>query len=270
MSVGIASININDKTILSNRQITDVTSPRSVDINILDGSFLSVEPLLNDGTILFYPQNPNNSIYPTNAITSLPGYEALNFPLDAKFDTIHSKIWIADTGRSRIVAITTYDYSVIITTENIYMPYAVCPNINTGGVFVVGFASKTQSRLIHINANGNILSTIDFPSTFPFIAFTIIKNITFIDAMPSTRSITFDHVRSKVWWVANTNVYTADTVSKTVSAYNLSSHSISDTRSIDIELESGNAFITATDGTDWYVVQMLKGNNKYMGRSWIT
>jgi len=269
MPVGIASVNLNEKALIAGRQVVSVNYPRSVDVNTVDGSFLSTEPLLNDGSVIHYPQNPNNALYTTNTITNLPGYEALSFPLDAKFDTIRNKIWIADAGRSRIVSITSYDYSVIVTTENISIPYAVCPDTNTGGVFAIGFISTSQSRMTHINTDGTVVSSIYFSSSFPFADFIIVPNTTFIDAMPNTRSVAFDHTRSKVWWVSGTKVYTADTVSKTVSTYDLSAHAITDTLSIDIELTSGNAFITATDGSDWYIVQMLKGNNKYMGISWI-
>jgi len=268
MTVQIQTINLLNNSLITNRS-KEINNARSIHVNDIDGGVLTTEPLTNLGTVYHYPQNPNNTSYTTNTIKSFKGYNDLDFPTDAKFDSIRNKIWIADASLQRVLSIATDDYSVITETTGINLPCAVCPNLNNGGCFILAWESVTEGKVIELDANGVILATFIFPYIFLFDSLDVQRTIDFVNSLSSPYSIAYDHKRGKVWWVADTIVYNVDTVSKTISAYDLTIHGFTGTRSIEVDFASGNAFVVTTDNTEWFIAQMLNGNSKYLGRSWV-
>lgn len=264
----INTIDLGSHSIIENRDLNDNIPYRTVDVNWTDGSFLATYPV---GDIVYhYPQNPNNSLYVTQTIDNLKGYEALSLPLDAKFDHIRGKIWIADAGRSRAVCVTTNDYEVIIVIENLTVPFAVLPDINNGGCFIYSFINISNGCITHVDSQGNELGKFTFTRTFPAgNTITLYKTKEFVDLMPSTHSMAYDYSRSKIWWLGDTDVYMADTFSQTISQYEMQQHGFSSLSTITVEKKTGNAFIVATSNHNDYVAQILEGNRKYMGSTWI-
>lgn len=91
---------------------------------------------------------------------------------------------------------------------------------------------------------------------------------------PSPSSIVYDHVRSRVWWVANNVVYMADQRNQQVSSFDLEGFDVVDLKTIDVELSTGNALVVGRFvgppcvGGD-VVAQVSRDNNKFLGYSYI-
>lgn len=266
----IETINLNTIGVITPREVSDLTYVRSLDENQTSGSFVSTQPLVENGVLVVYPQNPNNPSYTTSTISTLKGNTSLNFPLDSKFDYCHGRLWTSDAGNNRVVCQNCYDYSVIFTCDTNYVPFCTVPNTNNAEGYVMAFSSLTTGVVYHIDTSGIIQHTFGFNLTFPSSTLQIERNATFLDSLPSPHCMVFDHVRSRLWWVALTKVYMVDTLTETVSVYDLSTEGLYNTRSISIHLESGNSFIIANDvNNDWYVVQMHRDNHDYIGKGYI-
>jgi len=267
MTVEIASINLSPLSIINGRTVA-ANNPRSLDVNWIDGSIAAIEPLTDNGIIKLYPQNPNNTAYTTTTISELPGYLPLDLPTGIVFDSTRNKIWIADR-RNRVMSMDKDSQEVLSYTKNINLPYALSADINTGGVFILGYKNLSTGIMTYLEQDGSINSTIEFPHEFPSAQLEFESTIAFVNSLPSPHSITYDHVRSRIWWLALTTSYMMDVATRSISTYDLSAHSFVSLQTVNIDLQSGNTFITAKDETDYYVVQMSKGNDKYFGRSWM-
>jgi hypothetical protein len=76
----------------------------------------------------------------------------------------------------------------------------------------------------------------------------------------------FDYVRSRLWWIDNFKVYLLDVRGMQIKTYNLRPDGYYGTRTVDVDLNTGNAFIVARDiHKEWFLIQMNRDNNKYLG-----
>jgi len=264
MSIEIKSCRVNNLMHIPSRDvdISDNVLVQSVNVNQIDGSFVVTEPLENNGQIIVYPQSPNNSLYNTTTYTSFDGYGNLYMPLDARFDFTRSKLWIADAGNQSILKLETKKYSTDFFIDGIILPHSVVPEINLGGVFVKGFSGINTGIINYYGKNGEINDYFTFPCDLGLDSTDIEMSVSFVRTMPSPSTMVYDHSRWRLWWTAGQFVYMADLSSKTVVENDLGTEYI-DTRGIDIDLSSGNAFVVAKrDYGAWYLVQVFKDNNK--------
>lgn len=275
MSRFITSVNINSSSAINQRGI-DVPDSyiSSINSNQITGDFIVSAPVLNGGSVIIYPQNPNNPsssfIGTSKTLTQFSGYGFLSFPLDAQLDYARNKLWIADAGNQRVLKIDFNSYLVDFSITNISLPHVVVPNINNGGVFIKGFVNITTGVIFYYSSNGILQGSFTYFDTLD--GATLIPSIedpyAIVPPLPST--CIFDHRRNRLWWTANDNIHMVDLTSNQVIVYNLSSDGYTATRGLDIDLDSGNAFITVYgDGDRWFIIQMFRDNNKILGRSYL-
>ena len=262
MSAKIKSCRLNSHEHIHSRDILAKSFVRSININQTDGSFVVTEPLEDNGKIIIYPQSPNNSVYETKIYTSFDGYGNLYMPLDARFDFVRRKLWIADAGNQSIVKIDINNYSTDLSIDGIILPHSIVPEINLGGVFVKGFSGVNTGIINYYGKNGKLNDYFTFPCDLGLLSTDIEMSVNFVKTLPIPSTMIYDHVRWRLWWTAGQFVYMADLSSKTIVENDLGTEYI-DTRGIDIDLSSGNAFVVAKrDYGAWYLVQVFRDNNE--------
>jgi len=263
MSNSIISINLKDKEIIPYREVLLDEAPivRSININQIDGSFITTEPLNGSGQIVIYPQSPNNPNYSIASYSQLTGYGTIGVPTDARFNYINGTIWVADTGNSKVIRINVSDYSVSKIIKDIILPHAVIPDINSGGVFVKAFSDINTGALYCYDKNGSLIESLEYPCDLGRLSTDVEESDDFINSLPLSNSMAYDHVRSRLWWVSGSYVYMLDVKNKQVVENDLSTDYM-DIRSVEVEFDSGNAFIVAKDlSSDWNIVQIFRDNN---------
>ena len=278
MSYEIVSINLDKFSIINNRNKYLVgKNIHTLDIDQTDGSFITTEPLNNLGILTHYPSNPNNedpsnpgeALYSTNEISVIKGTLQLNFPLDAKFDWARGLIWICDAGNNRVVCLKKSDYSLLFVVNSIYLPHSISINVNNGNVFIKSFQSTKNGLITEIDINGKIISQFIFPMIFPYSSLDIVRDLSWLSNLPLSTSISFDYTKNKLWWLSGYYVYMIDVLRKSSSTYDLSFNDFENSKFINIDLNSGNAIITASIGNSDYLVQMNKYNDKFLGSGYV-
>jgi len=271
MSISINSINLKDEVAINYREVLLNEAPivRSININQINGSFVATEPLSEGGKIVIYPQSPNNPKYNINAYSQLTGYGKLSVPTDARFNYINGTIWVSDTGNSKVIRINISDYSVSKIIKDIVLPHSVIPDINSGGVFIKAFSDINTGILYYYDKNGYLIESLDYPCDLGRLSTAVEESESFVNDLPLSSSMSYDHVRSRLWFVSGTYVYMLDVKNKQVVENDLSTNYI-DTRSVDVEFSSGNAFVVAKDSSNkWNVVQIFRDNNLVFCNSYI-
>lgn len=263
MSMLINSINLKDEETISCREVLLSDNPivRSINVNQIDGSFVTTEPLNEGGRIVIYPQSPNNPKYSIESYSQLTGYGTLSLPTDARFNYINGTIWVADTGNSKVIRIKMADYSVSKVIKDIILPHSVMPDVNRGGVFIKAFSDINTGILYYYNSGGNLVDTFTYPCELGRLSVDVEESVDFINVLPLSSSMAYDHVRSRLWWVSGSYVYMLDVKNKQVVENDLSTDYI-ENRSVDVDFSSGNAFVVAKDSSnDWNIVQLFRDNN---------
>lgn len=288
MSRKIKTVNIDTNLIISSRDLTVNESIKSIDVNQLDGSILATYPLnadgLYDGCVVIYPQSYSLPIVAEVEIDTLGNrYGDLLYPNDAKFNYVRGTIWICDSGNHRIAKINRDTLEVDVCVENtIYYPYSLAVNFNDGSVFVKGYSDiqRIKSVVDKFSSNGDIQAVFEF-DTDPLDASSSSSSSDLagnsssssgdlFPELPSSNSVVYDHARSRAWWVHDSKVYMVDDRYKCVQIYDLKDDNYINTYSIDVELESGNAFVVASDIHDErFLVQIYKDNNLVLASAYV-
>lgn len=294
MSETIRTIELVNDSAITERDLNADAVIDAIDVNQSDGSIMTVESNSNGeylGRLTVYPQDLRYEGEDVIELTSVDRGGDLYYTLDGRFDHIRRKIWLADTGNHRIVKLNYNNYGtdIILDDLSIYYPHSLVVNFNIGGVFVKGYADegRTDGIIYYLKSNGDELAnfkftTDDFISSSSSSSDSLDSSSSSSDSfddessssssgignpppMPSSRSMAFDYVRSRLWWLHDTKVYLLDVRSKQIKTYDLGLQGVLETRTIDLDLNTGNAFVVGvyTHGTKLY--QMNRDNNKYLG-----
>jgi len=287
MSKQIKFFDLENNVLMPLRSIDNDLFISSYDFDQTSGKFLVVEPYDEDGSqggrVVIYPQSPQLKINEITILKTFNRYGSLYYPLDAKFDYVRRRIWIADTGNNRVLKVRIDPGTVSFEITGITYPHALAADLNIGGVLVKGYTGKTMQTGIvaHYKSNGEELSSFrydlrDADSSSSSSSFEGLLSSSSssgegtVPQMPSVDSLKYDHVRSRGWWVAKTKVYMIDEINHQVKTYDLRDDDFYFVYSLDIELSSGNAFIVAGDNHDErFVVQMFRDNNVVIGTGYI-
>jgi hypothetical protein len=159
-------------------------------------------------------------------------------------------------------------------------PYALAVDLNTGGIFIKGYRIQDLNYgIVHyFKKDGTLLSTFAFDhADIESSSSSISSSRTTSESSdncppetPSNRSIIFDSSRSRVWWVDGVKIYMADIRNQQVQSYDVRSDNFYAITTIDVELSTGNAFITAQDiHGEWAIMQMFRDNNKFLGSAYV-
>ena len=289
MPENIKQIDLEVEIVIPERNLQSDRLVSSVDADQVSGRYLLVQPFEADGSyggrVLIYPQSPQLEINEIVELKEFDRFGSLYYPLDARFDYVRRKIWIADTGNHRVLKVDLdSEVAQLEVADTIYYPHAQAVDVNIGGVFVKGYTSSNRETGIvyYLKSNGSILYSFTYgvnissgsssssSSSSETLSSSSSSGEEIMPALPVASSIAYDHVRSRVWWVANEKIYMADTRNKQVQNYDLTADGFVDTRSIDVELKTGNAFVIAIDvNSDTYLIQMFRDNNVFLGSSYI-
>jgi DNA-binding beta-propeller fold protein YncE len=281
----LKTIDLSDNLVMSLRDINITVSPRSIDINQTNGTYAVVEPYDSaggyNGRVVIYPQSLQSEIAVTTELKSFSRVGSLYYPLDARFDYARGKIWIADAGNNRVLKIDLNTQKADLSIGSVVYPYSLASNLNNGGVFVKSYldTSLEDGIVLYFKADGTELARFVFQrddlesssssSSGDIDSSSSSSGFSF-SSFPSPRSMVFDHVRSRLWWVDGVKVYMADIGNQQVSSYDLRSSDITDTISIDVDFESGNSFIVSTDNhTNRVLIQIFRDNNSVLGIAYI-
>jgi len=262
----IKSGDIEKNIVISNRDILSYDLVRSIDVDQISGNILISKP--SENIVVIYSQNEMPvTINRFNIIGSL-----LN-PLDARFDFIRSRIWIADTGNDRVIGLDTninlVDAQTVIS--NVIYPHVLCANLNNGGVFIKGYVDElmTQGIVCHYDNSGSEISSFIFDIQESGASSSSSSESDIYPELPIVHTMSYDHVRNKIWWIDKKKIYVADEGNKQVQVYSINYEGFYDTRSIDIELATGNAFVVAKDIHNWFLLQISKDNKEVIAQGYL-
>jgi hypothetical protein len=276
MSIYINSVNINLAEVVNARTvITSGNYISSISSNQITGDFIVTNPDLEGGSVIIYPQSPSNLtsalIGEAKTLKNFSGYGFLNFPIDSQMDYARNKLWITDAGNERILKVDMDSFLVDFSIASISLPHSIVPNINNGGVFIKAFTNLNSGVIYYYSSNGVLqsfftyLDNLDGESLIPDISNPYAINF----PLPST--MCFDHRRNRLWWTANEYVYMVDLSNSQIVSYDLSINGYSATRGLDIDIDSGNSFITVYGDSDrWFIIQMFRDNNAILSRCYLT
>lgn len=284
MSENIRTIDLSNDAVLADRDVASNVASQAIDVNQIDGTYAVVQPYDLDGgyngSVVIYPQ----SKFSTTPITTLKTFNrvgGLNYPLDAKFDSLRRKIWIADTGHNRVLKINLNTNQADVNIDDtMEYPHALAVDLNTGNIFIKAYESYGHNRgvVFYYKRDGTLLSTFLFSdndltissSSSSFGSGESSSSSNIFPPLPSNRSIVFDHVRSRVWWVDNVKIYMADIRNKQIQTYDVRDLGYLAVYSVNVEFKTGNALVVVdSDYSYKLLIQMNRDNNQFLGRAYI-
>lgn len=274
MSISIQTINLVTQSAMSDRDVKLYGEHvQSVNIYQTDGSFVTTEPFNNK--LIWYPQNPNNvantALGEWKTFTTFAGYGNLSMPMDARFDYARRILWIADAGNKRVLKVDINSGTVIDAAENGYFSNSLAININTGGIYVKSIKDSETGIIQQYNNIADFQNSFEFPCLYSVTGETISETYTYMFGLPLPSSMVFDHARSRLWWVGENTVYMMDTLNKNIIPYVTLDNGFSSLRSVDVDFESGNAFIIAQrlGYHSFYILQMFRDNNAIVSTAYM-
>lgn len=288
MSENIRTVDLTDNTIITDRDVAVNVVVNSIDVNQTDGTYAAVEPFASDGSyngrVVIYPQSPVPQVTTATILKTFDRYGSLYYPLDAKFDYLRRKIWIADTGNNRVLKVDlNTNQADMAIDEDIFYPHALAVDFNTGDIWIKGYESSNlrNGAIFQYKKNGTLLATFVFnrnsmdassssSSEIGTMSSSSLSGSLIPPTMPSSRSIAFDHVRSRLWWVDGTRIYMLDVRNKQIQTYDVPSITFTEAINIVIEFETGNALVRVVNiHDDRFLVQINRDCNTLLGIAYI-
>ena len=260
--MNIETIDILHKEKIEKRLKSSNKFVSCIDINALSGDISIAMPI--DNTIDFFGQSPANNS--TISIQSIEGYGELNFPICVKSDFCRNITWIADTGSNKIIK-TIKKYSNIeflLSIDDITNPYNLIINPNNGGIIVKHYKDGYEA-ITYFDSFGNLIFTIKTLYILPQYDSTQ----KFIESLPIQTSMAIDHVRNKLWFLSEKQLYSVDLNIKYCTHFSIDSLiDINKYISIDIDLQSGNPLLFASKNSrnkNGTVIEINNENNIIIG-----
>ena len=292
MIVKKRTIDLTDNEVITDRDVSVSLSPYAIDVNQANGTYAVVEPYGDDGSyngrVVIYPQSPVPEVSAAIELKTFNRVGSLYYPLDAKFDYLRRKIWIADSGSHRVLKVNLNTNQVDLSIdEGMVYPHALAVNFNTGGVFVKGYESYdlNSGSIFYYQKDGTLLSTFSFHRNDTDNSSSSSSNDGTMSSssssssssgalplpvLPSSKSIVFDHVRSRVWWVDNIRIYMADIRNKQVQTYDVRDDSFTEAINLSIEFSTGNVLVVVKNiHNESFLIQMNRDNNILINTAYI-
>jgi len=266
MATIINEIDILNEAILNRSFLVDGVV-RSIRVNSLNSTSLITYPLVNNGTIKRYPQNPLNTSYTTTTIKTIENYGDINFPLDAIFNPYRQRMWIADAGNQKVLVINSSDYSFIRSVDNMILPHALVLNSNNRNVFIKSYVNTTTQKITEVTSTGAVVMEFNFPGVIS--STTISYTNKYLNLIPRQDTIDFDNNLQRLWFISGSVLYMIDLETKQIIPNDLESERLYKLSSLSIDSDSGNAFVVISDGVNWYVQQIYKDNNEVLGTAYL-
>ena len=292
MSETLRTINILDNNVISDRDVISSNAVRSVCVNQINGSYAVVEPLGSDGSyngrVVVYPQSIKLEL--PLEIKTLDEVGSLYYPQDAKFDYYGNSLWIADTGNDRVLKVDLKTNKVDFTVSSIVYPHAISINHSEGGAFIKGYTDynmvtgivsyirRDSTEVVNFMFNDNDIENSSSSSSdssasnssFSGVSSSSSSSMNIFPIFPSVKSMFYDSVRSRIWWVSGVRVYMADIRNKQVKTYNITNDLYYATYAINVELATGNAFVVASNiHNERFLLQINRDNSELLGSAYV-
>lgn len=265
MTLRINTIDLEQLDLL-NRSIDNIDQVQSIKVNPIKGSFLTCYPLLDDGTVVLYPQNPNNGSYSNTTIKSITEYGDLNFPLDTAWNPFNNRYWIADAGNNSLVALSSVNNSFIRSVDGFILPHSIVLNKNNRTMFIKSFVDSNTQKITQINSRGEILFEFEFPGSVN----TEIKYTTqYLETLPKHFTMDFDTNLNRLWFVSESVLYMIDFDTNQIIENYLRSGRLNNLTCVSIDRNSGNAFVIIDDVVNYYIQQIFRDNNLLLGTAYL-
>ena len=301
----ISTIDLFSVSKKQSRDILQDLEIKSLDVDGVSGDII-VTNITNyngekSGRIVIYPPSDglqiNSPIYITEFAQTREFYSrSLYLPHDAKSDCFMGTIWVADTGNNRLIKFDKRTLQMLSVVENtIIYPYSIAVNLNTGGVFAMGFYNSVNNKVVmHFDSSGTLISSFlyyDFSfdnssssstssldsessstisSETSRTSYTSSSSSEGMSYFSSSKSICFDHVRNRAWWISKNIIYMIDVSNSQINSYNLEVDGFIDTYSIDVDRGCGNSLVVAKGKDGYkYLLQIFRDNNRLLGISYV-
>lgn len=252
---------------IPDRTVSTAGEVQSIKVNQIDGRFLTCYPLLDDGTIVLYPSNPNNTSYSEVVLKAIEDYGSLDFPLDTAWNIFQNRFWIADAGNSSIVLLNSIDYSYIRSVEGFILPHSIQLNENDRSIFVKSFVDENTQKVTQVSTLGEILFEFEFP--YESNSLEIEYTNSFIKSLPKTFTMDFDINNNRLWFVGGSILYMIDLDTKQITENDLKDGRLDNLSCVSVDRDSGNAFVIIDDIANHYIQQIYKDNNKLLGTAYL-
>ena len=267
MSDRINTINLGEISLLETRTVENIDEVQSIKIHPINGTFLTCYPLLDDGTVILYPQNPNNDDYSATTIKSITDYGDLNFPLDTAWNPFNRRYWIADAGNGNVLSLSSVDNSFIRSIEGFTLPHSIILNRNNRTIFVKSFVDASTQKVTQLNNIGETLFEFEFPGTIP--STTIEYEKPYLSTLPKNFTMDYDTNLNRLWFVADSVLYMVDFDTQQIIENDLKDERLENLTCVSIDRSSGNAFVIINDSVNYYIQQIFKDNNKLLGTAYL-
>lgn len=280
MTEYINNINLNSDAIIALRGISVDGRINSVDIDQTSGRYIVTKPLDGDGYInnevIIYPPSPQLEINETVTLTNFAG-SYFRYPSDAKFDYVRRKIWIADTGNNRVFRADLDTLEQEAEIEAGAYPHAIAVNLNDGGAFIKSYQQYPNICCVYqVNERGTEIARFISDNSIPDIessssSSSSESSSSSLDGkpvLPNPKTIAYDHVRSRCWWIFGRRLFMMDERNLQVTAFELGGYSNS--IALDIEYSTGNPLVMVKDrAQNIFIIQVSKDNNQILAEAYI-
>ena len=190
----------------------------------------------------------------------------MNFPICVTSDFCRNITWIADTGSNKIIKTIKKSSNIefLLSIDDITNPYNLIINPNNGGIIVKHYKDGYEA-ITYFDSFGNLIFTIKTLYILPQYDSTQ----KFIESLPIQTSMAIDHVRNKLWFLSEKQLYSVDLNIKYCTHFSIDSLiDINKYISIDIDLQSGNPLLFASKNSrnkNGTVIEINNENNIIIG-----
>lgn len=261
MTFRVNSINFNTEEILD-RSFLSPSEVQSIKINPRDGSYLICYPLLNDGSLIRYSNTESST-----TIKNISGYNEINFPLDSEWNIFSNKIWIADAGNNNMVLLDSSDYSFIRSINGFFLPHSIILNKNNKNIYVKSYSNSYTQKISEINNKGETVFEFEFPCIYKNL--NIEYTTQYLEKIPKYFTMDYDFNRNRLWFVSGSILYMVDFNNKNIVENDLKDVRLDSISCVNIDKNSGNAFVIIDDGVNYYIQQIFKDNNLLLGTAYL-
>ena len=284
MSENIINADLINNTVIDLRTVYDSTGTiNSIDIDHSSGKFIVTKPLDENGfvnnEVVIYPASPQLTVNQVETLTGFAGAGDFSYPCDAKFDSVRRKIWIADTLNNRVFKADMDSLKEELVINDVLYPHAIAVNTNTGGAYIKAYSDYSNVlNVISVDEKGNELarfissiSTSAESSSSSSSSESSSSSLDYIPIFPQARTIVYDHVRSRVWWLFGRKLYMLDEQNLEIRSFDvLKTTPYSYTVSVDVEFRTGYPLVMAKNSSGTaFILQISRDNNKLLATAYM-
>jgi hypothetical protein len=204
-------------------------------------------------------------------IHSNAGAETIHFAMDIKVDSSRRRLWIADSGNSRVLAMNldTNRLEYLYDEDDLSFPVGIAVDPNTGGVYVRSYDRDNQLDKVVFLKDGEVYSVMQTTEDFSWSVQSGVDWLNPTDenigkiisqklAIPfqSSGSMSYDHLRDNLWWLAHQTVGTLflfnarNNMARSLALLS----SLKELFAVDADIKTGEAIVVGGTGNSYGAV----------------